>query len=140
VEEVVVQAPVPETAGEKPVAQLAHTAELVAPVTLENVVARQSVHAALPVVVLYFPAVQAVQEPPPFGPVNPALQMQFVTPSLAMGEVLLVGHAVHWLLPTTFFHVPAGHGVHELVPVYPAPHVTGHVTLQEAPIPEPRTE
>jgi hypothetical protein len=60
VEEVLVQDPVPETTGEKPVAQLAHTAELVAPVTLENVLARQSVHTALPVAILYLPALQAV--------------------------------------------------------------------------------
>jgi hypothetical protein len=70
VEEVVVQAPVPETAGEKPVAQLAHTAELVAPVTLENVLAAQSVHTAAPVAILYLPATQAVHTPPSGHPVT----------------------------------------------------------------------
>jgi hypothetical protein len=60
VEEVVVQSPVPETAREKPAAQLAHTAELVAPVALENVLAAQSAQTAEPVALLYLPATQVV--------------------------------------------------------------------------------
>ena len=40
----------------------------VAPTVAEYVLAVQSVHAAVPVVILYFPTTQAVQTPP-FGPV-----------------------------------------------------------------------
>ena len=100
----------------------------------------QSVHAALPLIVLYLPATQAVHGAPPLAPVKPALQMHSMTLVLALGEVRLGSHAVHWALPTVFFHVPAAHAVHEVVPVYPTAQITGHVMLQVAPIPEPRTE
>jgi hypothetical protein len=50
-----------------------HAVAFVAFVIVEYVPAAQSVHAALPIVVLYFPGTQAVHGPPS-GPVNPALQ------------------------------------------------------------------
>jgi hypothetical protein len=65
-----------------------------APVTDEYVPAEQFVHASLPLVVLYFPATQAVHAPPS-GPVNPALQdmdIQALTDELPLGEVLPAGH------------------------------------------------
>ena len=57
--------------------------------------APQSVHAALPVLILYLPVAQAVHEPA--GPVYPALQgglalIQAVAP---VPEVDPAGHAVH---------------------------------------------
>ena len=58
----------------------------------EYVPARQSVHATVPVVVLYFPASQAVHRPP-FGPVKPALQAQAASAELSIGEVEPAGHA-----------------------------------------------
>jgi hypothetical protein len=50
-----------------------------------------------------------------------------------MGEVLLVGHTVHSLLPTTFFHVPAAHAVHvpPTGPVYPALHGATQALIDE---------
>ena len=92
-----------------------HVVAIVAPTVVEYVPAPQSVHAAEPLAILYFPTTHAVHDgAPPFSPVNPALQMHCVTPLLALGEVLLTGHVVHAALPTVFFHVPAAHAVHGL--------------------------
>jgi hypothetical protein len=74
-----------------------HAAADVAAVVGEYVPAAQSVHAALPVAVLYLPATQAVHGPPS-GPVYPALQprlIQAALDELAIGEVKPVGHAMH---------------------------------------------
>ena len=53
-----------------------------------------SVHAADPVDVLYFPATHSAHGPP-FGPVDPVLQVQFVKAALPAGELELVGQTVH---------------------------------------------
>jgi hypothetical protein len=53
-----------------------------------------SVQAADPVDVLYFPATHAAHGPP-FGPVDPALQVQLVKAALPAGELELVGQVVH---------------------------------------------
>jgi len=78
----------------------------VAPTVVENVPAAQSVHAALPVAVLYLPATQAVHVPPS-GPVYPALQGELIQAAL---DVLAIGEVV-----------PAGHATHEALDVFPAP-------------------
>ena len=66
------------------------------PTTEDEDPARQSVHASLPLIFLYFPATQAVQEPA--GPVKPALQggnTQALTDTLPLGEVVPVGQVKH---------------------------------------------
>ncbi len=97
----------------------------------------QSVHAVLPLVVLYFPATQAVHGPP-LGPVNPALQAvptQAATDELPLGEVEPAGHVIHALAPVSEYdparqfvqtvallapvtpvYVPAEQPVHALAP------------------------
>ena len=78
-----------------PVGHDTQTVELLAPDTDEYVPAPQLLHAALPLVVLYFPATQAVQEPA--LPVNPALQggTQSLTDKLPLGEVVPAGQVKH---------------------------------------------
>jgi hypothetical protein len=63
-------------------------------VMVEYVPAAQSVHAALPIAVLYFPGTHATHGPPS-GPVNPALQPTDT-------------HALMFELPTADV-VPTGH-------------------------------
>ena len=70
-----------------------------------------SVQAADPVDVLYFPATHAAHGPP-LGPVDPALQVQFVNDALPAGEVELDGQAVHdasVLCPVAAPYLPAQH-------------------------------
>ena len=55
-----------------PTGHKTHALALLAPTVVEKLPASQSEHAALPLVVLYFPATQAVQMPA--SPVNPAGQ------------------------------------------------------------------
>jgi hypothetical protein len=74
-----------------------HVDESVAFVLAEYVPAAQSTHAALPALVLYFPATHATQGPPS-GPVNPALQAvdtHALMFELPLGEVVPVGHVRH---------------------------------------------
>ena len=52
------------------------------------------VHAADPVDALYLPASHAVHGPP-FGPVAPAMQVQFVKAALPAGELEIDGQALH---------------------------------------------
>jgi hypothetical protein len=72
-----------------------HAVAFVAFVIVEYVPAKQSVHAVLPITVLYFPGTQAVHGPPS-GPVNPALQptdthaLMFEPPT---ADVVPTGHA-----------------------------------------------
>ena len=113
-----------------------HVVAIVAPTVVEYVPAPQSVQTALPVEILYFPVTHAVHAPPPFSPVNPALQMHSKTLVLALGDVLLTGHVVHAALPTVFFHVPAAHAVHDPSgPVYPGLQGWGQVNHQLKAIP-----
>ena len=119
----------------------------VAPTVDEYFPAAQSVHAALPVPILYLPAAHA-EHTPPSGPVYPTLQVQAATAVLGLGELLLLGHAeqvvatvapavveyvavaqlVHCALPVAILYVPATHGEHmpPSGPVYP--------TLQVQPV------
>jgi hypothetical protein len=99
----------------------------------------QSVHAVVPLIVLYLPATHPVHGPP-LGPVKPGLQVQAVTAWLASGEVEPAGQSVHAAEPVVDLYLPAAHCVHEVVPVYPAAQFTAHATLHEPAIPEPRTE
>lgn len=71
-------------------------------------------HAALPLVVLYFPATQAVHGPAS-GPVNPALHAivtQAVADELPVGEVLPAGQVMHALIPNPPEYVPTRQFVH----------------------------
>ena len=71
-----------------------HTDAALALTVAEYVATPQSVHAALPVLVLYLPATHAEQTPPS-GPENPALQMQAPTTELELGEFEFVGQVKH---------------------------------------------
>jgi hypothetical protein len=85
----------PVVARYLPAAQLL---QAVAPVEAEYVPLMQSVHGAVPVTALYFPTEQPTHGPP-FGPEDPALQVQSDSDTLAMGESEFTGHASHWSLP-----------------------------------------
>jgi hypothetical protein len=85
----------PVVARYLPAAQLL---QAVAPVEAEYVPLMQSVHGAVPVTALYFPTEQPTHGPP-FGPEDPALQVQLDLDTLAMGESEFTGHASHWPLP-----------------------------------------
>ncbi len=101
------------------VGQVMHVVEIVAPVLVEYVPAKQSVHAALPVLILNLPATQISHEPPS-GPVNPALQVQAATAELATDELELVGqvmHVVEIVAPVLVEYVPAKQSVHAALPV-----------------------
>jgi len=96
-----------------------HVPSTVACVLVEYFPAPQSVHAALPVLVLYLPATQPEQTPP-FGPVNPALQVQPPAAELALYEIEFEGHVRH--VPSTVACVlveyfPAPQSVHAALPV-----------------------
>jgi hypothetical protein len=139
-----------------------HVPSTVACELVEYFPAPQSVHAALPVLILYLPATQALQGPPS-GPVNPALQVQAARVVLGLGELESLGHAthvpstvaceldeyfpapqsVHAALPVLVLYLPATQAVHEPSgPVNPSLQLvcTGHVALQEEEIPEPKIE
>lgn len=91
--------------------QKTHAAVDVAAIVVEYVPDTQSVQDALPVALLYFPATHATHGPP-LGPVYPALQgvrMHAAIDGLALGEVMLAGHAVQFALPVVFLYVPATH-------------------------------
>ena len=104
----------PELAGH--VRQVVAT---VAPTVAEYVPVPQSVHVALPVTLLYFPAAQ-VEHTPPSGPVYPTLQVQAVRALLLTGESELVGHVrqvVATVAPTVVEYVPTPQAVHSTEPV-----------------------
>jgi len=96
-----------------------HVVATVAPTVVENVPVPQSLHAALPVVVLYLPATQAVHVPPS-GPVKPTLHVQAVRATLEIGELELVGHATQVsaaVAPVVAKYVPAEQSVQTALPV-----------------------
>jgi hypothetical protein len=83
--------------------------------------APQSVHAAAPVTILYFPATQVVHGPP-LGPVDPRLQRQEPIAVCAVADVTeFAGQAVHRALPFVPLYVLKAHPVHgpPLGPEYP---------------------
>jgi len=74
-------------------------------------------HVAVPVTFLYWPAAHA-EHRPPFGPVYPALQLQFVCDPLAGPASELSGHKLQFGLPSGD-HCPSGHVRHVSLPVAP---------------------
>jgi hypothetical protein len=74
--------------------KLLHVAAVVAPDVVEYCPCAHGEQVALPVDILYFPASQLVQGPP-FGPEEPALQMQLAKVPLPSGEYVFEGHPVH---------------------------------------------
>ena len=124
------------------VGQPKHTDAALALAVVEYVATPQSVQRAFPLTVLYLPATHPVQTPP-FGPENPALQVQATRTELELGELELEGQvwqvdavpeptvpeyvpdpqSVHAALPLTSLYFPAAHAVHEpAAPVVPAAH------------------
>jgi hypothetical protein len=79
----------------------------------EYVPAAQSLHAASPVDALYLPATHPVHVPP-FGPVEPVLQVQLVKPGLPAGELVSAdGQGTHVELASAAVeYVPAPQFVH----------------------------
>jgi hypothetical protein len=78
-----------------------------APIVAEYLPALQSVHPALPVTILYFPAAQA-EHVPPLGPVKPRLQTQLLDAVEPLTDCELLGQAIQVLLaraPTTVEYV-----------------------------------
>jgi hypothetical protein len=68
--------------------------ETLAPTSAEYVDTPQSVHVALPAIVLYFPATQG-EHVAPFAPVKPALHTHAPLAELDTCEFEFVGHAKH---------------------------------------------
>jgi len=106
-----------------------HDVQDVAPLR-EYVFSGHVTHVAVPVASLNFPASHAGHGPP-FGPVYPALQMQFVRVWLPTDEFEFAGQLVHAALPFEDLYVPPAHMAHWPLeapasgPVYPVLH--GHV-------------
>ncbi len=97
-----------------------HVPTPVAATAVEYVFPAQVLHAAVPVVVLYFPATHAVHGPDPSGPVNPTLHVQAARIELAVGELELVGQArqvVATVAPTVVEYVPAPQSMQVALPV-----------------------
>ena len=89
-------------------------AAVVAATVVEYLPAPQSVHAAEPVAVLYFPAAHETHDCAS-GPVEPAGQFEFTQSSrasLPAGELDPAGQAVHIPVSRTGLYVPAGHKAH----------------------------
>jgi len=92
--------------------QATHAASAEAPVVVNIVSAAQSVHTALPLVVLYLPATHEVHVPPS-GPVNPTLHVQAARAELEVGELEYAGQLVHDAVPDVLLYFSASHAVHE---------------------------
>ena len=96
-----------------------HVDATVAATAVEYVAAAQSVHRAVPVMILYFPAAHAVHVPA--GPVYPRLQLQPIVveqPAHVLPEP--VGHARHVaavVAATVVEYVPTPQEVQATVPV-----------------------
>jgi hypothetical protein len=108
--------------------QALHVELAAAPTAVEYVLAPQSRQVTVPVNDLYFPATHSAQGPP-FGPVDPVLQVQLVKDALPSGELEFGGQALHFemaVAPTAAEYVPAPQGVQVTVPVnalyFPAVH------------------
>jgi hypothetical protein len=77
-----------------PAGQETHVVAVVAPVVVEYVPVKQSVHPALPVTFLCFPATQATHGPPS-GPLNPTLhatETHAFTLEPPLADVVPAGH------------------------------------------------
>jgi len=91
---------------------------LVAAILAEYVPAIHEVHVCVPLEVLYVPAGH-IAHVPPSGPVDPALQLQSVSSSLAGGEFDRNGHASHTFetAPIATEYLPISQLVHTASPV-----------------------
>ena len=76
----------------------AHVLSATAPVGAEYLPVAQSVHVAVPVIILYFPPAHAVHAKP-FAPVYPALHAHWVEAVLVTAELEFPGQAVQSSLP-----------------------------------------
>ena len=99
-----------------------------APTLVEYDPVPQSLHAALPVTSLYFPATHSVQLPP-FGPFEPALQLHAVKDELPAAASEFAGHAEHVssvVCPVPVEYLPAPQSAQESDPCadlyFPATH------------------
>ena len=89
-----------------------HVAGVLAPSAAEYVSTPQSVHATLPLLVLYLPATHAAQTPP-FAPVYPMLHVHATITELEAGESESTGHVIQVddvFAPSTpeYFPTPQG--------------------------------
>ena len=75
-----------------------HVLSAIAPGGAEYVPAAQSVHVAVPVIILYFPPAYAVHAKP-FAPVYPSLHEHWVEAVLVTTELEFPGQAVQSSLP-----------------------------------------
>ena len=102
-----------------------HVDSAVWPRDVEYLPAPQSVHAAEPAVVLYLPATHC-EHAPPSGPVQPALQVQSTSASLAEGALVFAGQVWQDVTPTAVEYWPAEQSVHAALPSvflnFPATH------------------
>ena len=85
-----------------------HVAMLVALVKVEYVPLKQSVHAAFPGAPLCVPAGHALHDPP-FGPVQPALQVHVFEMAPVPGVFELDEQGVHDACPDAVLYVPRAH-------------------------------
>jgi hypothetical protein len=105
-----------------------HVSHAVAPTTIEYVPTLQFVHGKFPVVTLYLPAPH-FPHGPPFGPDEPALQVQATSALLEVPEFELSGHGPHALAPATSEYVPTPQPAHTVATVAP-------VTVEYLPAPQ----
>jgi hypothetical protein len=86
---------------------------------MEYLPAAQSVHVAVPVIILYFPPAHAVHVPP-LGPVNPGLQTQATKALLPPGDTEPDGHPVQVMIDVALIaseYVLAAQSAHAAAPV-----------------------
>jgi hypothetical protein len=104
----------------EPAGHATQVVAIVAPDVVEYVAAAQSVHTALPVLILYLPTAHAEQTPP-LGPVKPMLQVQLASALQPPHEAPeLAGHArqvVATVAPNVVEYVPTPQLVHAAEPV-----------------------
>lgn len=101
------------------VGQAVHTpASAVAPVAVEYLPGTQFVHTADPVSGLYVPGTQN-SHGPPFGPEDPALQVQSAAAVDRAGEFERAVQPTHAEAPRTSLYVPAGHSLKTVLPARP---------------------
>ncbi len=105
--------------------QAKHVDEALAPTAAEYVADPQSVHTALPLLVLYLPATH-VEQTPPSGPEDPALHVQIVLDAAEFEFARQTRHAEDAVAPTVCKYVPVPQSVHASLPAlvlyFPATH------------------
>jgi hypothetical protein len=81
------------------------------PGSTEVILEGQAVHSPVPVLAFTCPAEHAVHTTPSPAAAYPALQVQFVSASLPVAELVPVGHVWHIDAPVSVLYVPASHAV-----------------------------